>query len=167
MLELLKRNSWWPGIKNDIKKYVQGYIKYQQNKVQHIKKAGKLNLLKLLEEPQQKTSIDIIGLLPKSKGFNVIVVIVDRFMKIIQLKVTTTMVLSEEITRIYRDKIWKLHKVLQKALSDRRPQFASKFIKDLMKALEIKKNYLQYIILKLIVKWNKSTRRLKLSCDTI
>jgi len=35
MLELLKRTYWWPGIKEDIKKYIQGCLKYQQNKVQH------------------------------------------------------------------------------------------------------------------------------------
>ena len=40
MLELIKQNYWWPGIKEDVKIYVQGYIKYQQNKVQHMKKAG-------------------------------------------------------------------------------------------------------------------------------
>jgi len=34
MLELVKRNYWWPGIKEDIKKYMQEYIKCQQNKVQ-------------------------------------------------------------------------------------------------------------------------------------
>ena len=35
MLELFKRNYWWPGLKEDIKKYVQGCFRYQQNKVQH------------------------------------------------------------------------------------------------------------------------------------
>jgi len=28
MLELLKRTYWWPGLKEDIKKYVEGYFKY-------------------------------------------------------------------------------------------------------------------------------------------
>ena len=28
MLELLKKNYWWPRIKENIKKYVQGCIKY-------------------------------------------------------------------------------------------------------------------------------------------
>ena len=45
MLELIKWNYWWPGIKEDIKKYVQGCIKYQQNKVQHQKKVGELHPL--------------------------------------------------------------------------------------------------------------------------
>ena len=35
MLELLKRTYWWPGLKEDIKKYVQECLKCQQNKVQH------------------------------------------------------------------------------------------------------------------------------------
>ena len=35
MLELLKRTYWWPGLKEDIKKYVQGCFRCQQNKVQH------------------------------------------------------------------------------------------------------------------------------------
>ena len=29
MLELVKRNYWWPGIKEDVKKYMQGCIKCQ------------------------------------------------------------------------------------------------------------------------------------------
>ena len=45
MLKSIKRNYWGPEIKGDIKKYVQGCTKYQQNKVQHIKKAGELYLL--------------------------------------------------------------------------------------------------------------------------
>ena len=49
---------------------------------------------------------------------NTIVVIVDQFMKMIQLKATTMNISSEEIARIYRDNIWKLHGVSKKILSD-------------------------------------------------
>ena len=35
MLELIKQNYWWPELKEDIKKYVQGCFKCQQNKVLH------------------------------------------------------------------------------------------------------------------------------------
>ena len=77
MLELIKRNYWWLGIKDDIKKYVQECTKCQQNKVQHLKKAGELHPLEIPEELWQEISIDIIGLLPKSKDKDVIIVIVD------------------------------------------------------------------------------------------
>ena len=50
MLELIKQNYWWPGIKEDVKKYVQGCIKRQQNKVQHQKKAGELHSLNIPQE---------------------------------------------------------------------------------------------------------------------
>ena len=48
MLELLKRNYWWPGLKENIKGYVQGCFKCQQNKVQHQRKTGELHPLEIL-----------------------------------------------------------------------------------------------------------------------
>jgi len=47
IMELLKQNYWWPGLKEDIKKYVQGCFKCQQNKVQHQKKLGELHPLEI------------------------------------------------------------------------------------------------------------------------
>ena len=89
MLELLRQNYWWPGLKEDVKKYVQGCFKYQQNKVQHQKKSEELHLLKIPQGPWQEINIDIIRPLFRSNGMNTIVVIVDQFMKMIQLKVIT------------------------------------------------------------------------------
>ena len=48
IIELLKQNYWWLGLKEDVKKYVQDCFKYQQNKVQHQKKSGELHPLKIL-----------------------------------------------------------------------------------------------------------------------
>ena len=135
MLELIKQNYQWPRIKENIKSYIQRYFKCQQNKVQYQKKARKLHPLAILQRPWQKISIDIIGPLPKSNRKDTILVIVDQFTKIIRLKTTLTSVSSEEITKIYRDKIQKLHRILKKILSNRRLQFASNFIKEFMKAL--------------------------------
>jgi len=56
----------------------------------------------------------------------------------IRLKVIMKVVSSKDIIKIYRNKIWKLHGVPQKVLSNRGPQFISKFIEDLTKALETK-----------------------------
>ena len=68
-----------------------------------------------------------------------IVVIIDRFTKMIHLKVTMMNISSEGIAKIYQDDIWKLHKIPRKVLSDRGPQFASKFMKELTKALGTKR----------------------------
>jgi len=68
-----------------------------------------------------------------------IVVIIDRFTKMIHLKATTMNISSEGIAKIYQDDIWKLHGISRKILSDRGPQFASKFMEEFTKALEIKR----------------------------
>jgi len=60
----------------------------------------------------------MIGPLPSSNGMDAILVIVDRFTKIIMLKVTTTNISSEGIAKIYRDEIWKPHGVPKMILSD-------------------------------------------------
>jgi len=44
-------------------------------------------------------------------------------------------ILLEGIAKIFRDEIWKLHGISRKILSNRGPQFASKFIEEFIKAL--------------------------------
>ena len=83
MLELIKRNYWWPGLKEDVKKYVQGCFRCQQNKVQHQKKSGELHPLEIPQGLWQEISINIIGPLPRSNGMDAIIVIVDQFTKMI------------------------------------------------------------------------------------
>ena len=103
-----------------------------------MKKVGELHPLKTPEGLWKEISIDIIGPLSKSNGKDAIVVIVDQFTKMICLKATTMNILSEEIAKIYWDKIWKLHGVPRVILNDRGPQFTSRFIEDLIKTLGTK-----------------------------
>ena len=69
-------------------------------------------------------------------------VIVNRFTKMIRLKVIITNISSEGIAKIYQDEIWKLHGIPRKILSDRRPQFVLKFMEELTKVLRITKQLL-------------------------
>jgi len=103
--------------------------------VQHQKKAGELHLLEIPQGPWQEISINIIGPLPKSNGKDAIIVIVDRFTKIVRFKATIMNISLKEIARIYRNKIWKLYGILKKILSNRELQFASRFIEKFTKAL--------------------------------
>jgi len=104
-----------------------------------MKKVGKLHLLGIPEGLWQEISINIIGPLPKSNNKDAIVIIVDQFTKMIRLKIMTIAVSSQDIAKIFRNEIWKIHGVLQKILSNQGPQFISKFIKDLSKMLETKR----------------------------
>ena len=53
----------------------------------------------------QEISIDIIRPLSRSNRMDAIMVIMDQFMKIIQLKATTTNISAKEIAKVYRDEI--------------------------------------------------------------
>jgi len=57
----------------------------------------------------------------------------------IRLKATIIAISLENVAKIYRNKIWKLYRVPQKVLSNRELQFASRFMEDLTKLLEMKR----------------------------
>ena len=57
----------------------------------------------------------------------------------IRLMATTTSIFSSEVARIYQDDIWKIHGIPKKIISDRGPQFVSRFMGELCKALGIKR----------------------------
>jgi hypothetical protein len=82
----------------------------------------------------------MIGPLPKSEDQDAIIVIVDRFSKMIHLIPTTTSLLSLGLAEIYKKEIWRIHGILRRIISDRGPQFALKFMKELCNALGIERN---------------------------
>ena len=49
-----------------------------------------------------------------------------------------TNISSKGIAKIYIDEIWKMHRIPRKILSDRGPQFISRFMAELMKTLGTK-----------------------------
>jgi len=53
--------------------------------------------------------------------------------------VTTTNISLEGIVKIYKDDIWKLHRIPRKILSNQGPQFVLKFMEEFTKALETRK----------------------------
>src|SRR5882672_7333286 len=109
MLELLKRTYWWPSICGDVKRYVKGCDTCQHNKARNTQKAALLHPLPIPEAPWEEISIDMIGPPPKSGDYDAILVIVDRFSKMIRLFPTETTLSSGGLAKLYRDEIWKLH----------------------------------------------------------
>ena len=85
-------------------------------------------------------SVDLISPLPESHGKNAIMVIVDRFSKMIRLFPTTTEITSQGVAKIFCDEVFKLHRIPHKVISDRGPQFVSSFMKELYSQLQIEGN---------------------------
>jgi transposase InsO family protein len=131
----IQRTWWWPSMKAEVRKYLRGCLMCQQNKAQRERKAAPLHPLEVPNGPWEEITIDLIGPLPPSKGHDAILVVVDRFTKMIRLIATETSLTSKGLAELYRDHIWKLHGIPRKVISDRGPQFASTFMKNLCKAL--------------------------------
>jgi len=104
-----------------------------------MKKATPLHPLPIPKTPWEEISIDVIGPLPRLEDKDAILVVVDRFSKMIRLIATTTSISSSKVARIYQDDIWKIYGIPKKIISDRGPQFASIFMGQLCKALGIKR----------------------------
>src|SRR5713226_6450384 len=81
--------------------------------------------------------MDLIVKLPTSTGFNSILVVVDRFTKMIHTIPTTETVTAEGVAQLMCDHVWKIHGFPEKVLSDRGPQFASKVMRKLNRLLGI------------------------------
>ena len=58
--------------------------------------------------------------------------------KITYFVITTEETLVEELTRLFRDNVWKLYGLLESVVSDRGPQFAAELMKELNRMLGIK-----------------------------
>jgi len=99
--------------------------------------AGKLRPNQVLEKPWQYISVDFITKLPMSKSHDSILVVCDRFSKMSHFVATTEKTTAEGLVRLFRDNMWKLHRLLESVISDRGPQFVVELTKKLNKILGI------------------------------
>ena len=83
-------------------------------------------------------SVDFIMKLPLAQEYNSILVVVDRLTKIVHFISITEKTLAEGLARLFRDNVWKLHRLPESIISDRGPQFAIGLIRELNEILEIK-----------------------------
>lgn len=136
-LELISRNYWWPQMKVDVITYVRSCLCCQQTKTFPAKPIGLLQPNPVPSAPWIDISVDMIVGLPNSQGFDALLNVVDRFTKMIHVILTMATVTTQGIARLYQDNVWKLHGLPQKVISDRGPQFASKFMRELNQILGI------------------------------
>jgi len=120
-VELVTQNFWWPGITKEVKQYVEGCNAYQRNKNCTEQPAGKLMPNSILEKPWMHILADFITKLPLVQGYDSILVVVDQLTKIVHFIPTTEKTSAEGLARLFRDNVWKLHRLLESIISDRGP----------------------------------------------
>jgi hypothetical protein len=132
MYQDLKQHYWWTKMKIEIARYVAKCDTCRRVKAIHMKVAGPLQSLPIPNWKWEDISMDfIVGLPRTAKGFNSIWVIIDRLTKkthFLPVKVKYPVV---AYTELYIARILGLHGVLKTIVSDRGPQFVSKFWEEL------------------------------------
>ena len=98
----------------------------------------KLRLNTVPEKLQQHMSVDFITKLPKSKDHDSILVVCDRYFKILHFIVMIEKITAERLVRLFRNNMQKLHGLPESVILDRGSQFAIWLMKKLNKMLEIK-----------------------------
>ena len=107
MVELVTRNYWWPGVMKEVKQYVERYDQCQRMKNRVEMPAGKLRPNEIPEKPQQYISVDFIFItkLLVSKDYDSILVVCNRFSKMLHFVVTTEKIMVEGLARLFRDNV--------------------------------------------------------------
>lgn len=77
-LEVIRRNFFWPRMRDFINEYINSCDACQRNKAVHHKRYGLLKPLPIPTGPWRSLSMDHIVDLPRSQGYNAILVVVDR-----------------------------------------------------------------------------------------
>ena len=89
------------------------------------------------DRPWTHILVDFITKLPLAQGYNSILVVVDKLIKMVYFIPTTEKILAEELARLFRDNVWKLHRLSKSIISNRGLQFTAGLIRELNRMLEI------------------------------
>jgi len=90
------------------------------------------------EKPWMHILADFITKLPLAQGYDLILVVVDRLTKIVHFIPTIERTSAEGLARLFRDNIWKLHRLSESIILDRGPQFVAELMRELNRMLGIK-----------------------------
>jgi len=114
----------------------------QQNRTLNKKQTGLLQPLPIPKGPWESVSMDFMVSLAPSRGFDAIMVVVDRFSKIAHFIPTKDSATAQETGRLFFTHVFKHHGLPKDIVSDRDPKFTNKIWRTLWKwmGLELKMN---------------------------
>ena len=142
-LEILKRQFYWPGMKEEVARYIRNCYTCQRSKAPRDKYNGLLQPLPTPEQRWQDISMDFVTSLPTSEGQNAICTLVDRLSKEKHYAPCTAAdegTSVEATVDILLNYIFRTHGLPNSIVSDRGPQFVSLVWKALCDRLQITAN---------------------------
>jgi len=137
MTELVTRNYWWPEVTKYVGKYVEGCDIYQKIKNRIEALAGKLIMNEVPEKTWMHLTVNFITKLLLVAEKDAILVVCDRLSKMAHFVATTEEMIAEGLAKLFRDNVWKLHRLPESVISNKGPQFAAELMKELNRMLGI------------------------------
>ena len=89
------------------------------------------------EKPWSHISADFITKLLLAQGYNVILVVCNHFSKMAHFVATTEKTSAEGLAKLFRDNVWKLHRLPESIVLDKGVQFVAGMMKELNNLLGI------------------------------
>jgi hypothetical protein len=137
----LKHLFYWPLMKQYIDEKVSICPICQISKTERVHYPGLLHPLHIPAAKWSDLSMDFITGLPKSKGQDVILVIVDRLTKYAHFLTLSHPFTAQQVAKLFVDTFFKLHGPPSTIVSDRDSIFTSKFWQEFFKILKVQLNY--------------------------
>jgi len=137
-VHLVQCNYWWPGLTTFVRRFVAGCATCQANKVNtHLTVPGLCPISSSASRPFQQISCDMITDLPPSSGFDSVLVMVDHGLtKGVIFIPCHKAIDATGIAALFFKHVFARFGLHDKVISDRGPQFASAFAKELARLLE-------------------------------
>ena len=122
----------------NVRKYIDSYNMCQRMKNWTEALVKKLKLSEISKKLWIYLIIDFITKLLLVARNNAILVVCNKLSKIMHFVATTERISVEELAKLFKDNMWKLHRLSESVVSDREPQFAKNLTKELNRMLRIK-----------------------------
>lgn len=135
-IDLLTRSYYWPKLAEEVKQFVESCFTCQSNKVSSQLAQGLAQPIAIPLRRWDQVTMDLITQLPWSKyGNDAIVVIVDKYSKMLHCVAVKTTITAPELAKIFIHEIVRHHGVPSSIISDRDPRFMSTFWESLWNQL--------------------------------
>jgi transposase InsO family protein len=129
----IKKIFAWPGLKKSVKEWVDKCDICKKAKPERIAYPGLLQPLKVPAGAWEVISMDFVDGLPKSGGFNCIMVVVDKFSRYAHFVPLAHPYTAHSVALAFMREIHKLHSMPLEIVSDRDPIFTSKVWQELFR----------------------------------
>ncbi len=132
---LVKQRFWWPLMARDVHDFVLACSVCATGKSSNRPPDGLLQPLPVPSRPWSHIALDFVTALPPSQGHTVVLTVVDRFSKAAHFIPLPKLPSAKETALVVVDHVFRLHGLPIDVVSDRGPQFVSRFWREFCKLL--------------------------------